>query len=72
MVLQLHLPLKPALVSLLPLKSPSAKEITDFLKDLGTFDEYVLAVLVHDKIHISLTITGIRIGQSMEFSGRIL
>ena len=45
----------------------SCKEITDFLKDLGTFDEYLLAVLVHDKIHISLTITGICICQSVEF-----
>ena len=45
----------------------SCKEITDFLKDLGTFDEYLLTVLVHDKIHISLTITGICICQSVEF-----
>ena len=45
----------------------SCKEVTDLFDDLGTFDEYILAVLVHDKIHISLTITSICICQPVEF-----
>ena len=43
------------------------KEVTDFFQNLGTFDKYVLAVLIHDKVYISLTITHICICQSMEF-----
>ena len=45
----------------------SCKEVTDLLEDLGTFDKYILAVLIHDKVYISLTITGICICQSVEF-----
>ncbi|CDB19847.1 putative uncharacterized protein [Blautia sp. CAG:52] len=45
----------------------SGKEVTDLFEDLRTFDKDFLAFLVHDQIYISLTITGIRIGQTMEF-----
>ena len=43
------------------------KEVTDFFKDLRTLDKYTLAVLIHNKIHISLTVTCICICQTMEF-----
>ena len=45
----------------------SSKEGTDLFDDLGTFDESLLNILVHDQIHISLTITHIGIGNSMIF-----
>ena len=44
----------------------ACEEITDLLDDLGALDENFLAVLIHDQIHISLTIAGIRICQSVE------
>ena len=45
----------------------SCKEVTDLFQNLGTFDKYFLAVLIHDKVYISLTITCICICQSVEF-----
>ena len=45
----------------------SCQEVTDLFNDLGTFDEGILYILVHNQIYISLTITHIRIGNSMIF-----
>ena len=47
-------------------KVASCKKVTDFFQDLGTLDKYVLAVLIHDKVYVSLTITCICICQSVE------
>ena len=43
-----------------------SKIFTDCGKDLGTFNKSILYFRVHDQIHISLTITGICICQSVE------
>ena len=40
--------------------------MTDTADDFRTFYESLFYILVHDKIHITLTITHIGIGQSME------
>ena len=45
----------------------SCKVLTDSADDFGTFDEGIFYFRVHDKIHISLTVTDIRIGQTVEF-----
>ena len=37
----------------------ASKEVSDLFNNLRALDKYVLAVLVHDKVYISLTITGI-------------
>ncbi|CDC93316.1 putative uncharacterized protein [Roseburia sp. CAG:380] len=41
------------------------KETSDAADHLGSLNEGVFHVLIHDQIHISLTISGIGIGQSM-------
>jgi len=48
-------------------KSLSVQIFTDSADDFGTFNESILYFRIHDKIHISLTITDICIGQTMKF-----
>ena len=48
-------------------KSASIQEIADLLEDLRTFYKGVFYFRIHDEIHISLTITDIRVGQSVKF-----
>ena len=45
----------------------ASKEVSDLFNDLRTLDKYVLALLVHDQVYISLTITHICVCQSVEF-----
>ena len=40
---------------------------TDAADDFRTFDECIFYIRVHDQVYISLTVTGICIGQSVEF-----
>ena len=44
----------------------AVKEVTDLFENLGTFNKYILAFLIHDQVYISLTITHICICQSVE------
>ena len=46
--------------------------IPDTAEDPGTFDEGVLHIRVHNQIHVSLTVTEIRVGQSVELLGKDL
>ena len=48
-------------------ESLSVKVFTDRADDFRTFDKCIFYFRVHDQIHISLTITHIGIGQTMEF-----
>ena len=43
------------------------QEIADLLDDLGSLDKGILDLRVHDQVHISLPIAGIRIRQAVEF-----
>ena len=43
------------------------KEVTDLAKNLGTFDKCLFYVLIHDQIHITLTITDVRVRQTVKF-----
>ena len=47
-------------------KALASQVFTDGGQDPGTLDEGILYILVHDQVHISLAVTDIRIGQSME------
>ena len=48
------------------------QEVTDLLDDLGSLDKGLPGLCVHDQVHISLAITGVGIGQSVEFLGQDL
>ena len=47
-------------------KSLAVQVFTDAADDLGTFDESVLYFRVHDQVHISLTVTQVCVGQTVE------
>ena len=47
-------------------EAAAVKEVTDFLKNLGTFDKCISDFRIHDQIHITLTITNICVCQAME------
>ena len=47
-------------------ESLSVQIPADRADDLGTLDKGILHLRIHDQIHISLTVTQIRIGQPME------
>ena len=47
-------------------EATTIEEVTDLTDDLGTFDEDILRVLVHDEVDVTLTISRIGILQTME------
>ena len=48
-------------------KVASVKEIADLLDDLGALDKGLFNLRIHDQIHVTLTIAGICICQTVEF-----
>ena len=48
-------------------KSPVIQEVTNLLNDLRALDKGLTTLLVHDQIHITLSVTHIRIGKTMIF-----
>ena len=48
-------------------KIPVCEKASDLVDDPGALHKYRAAVLVHDEIHIALTVTDIRVLQAVEF-----
>ena len=42
-------------------------EVANQADDAGPFEEYFTCFRVHDQINVALTVTGLHVGQSMEF-----